>query len=450
MTSLDRRGNPCSSSSETARAAAEQALWRMMSQYGTPQAELDAAAAADPRWALPQVMQAGHRLGLAEPGLVDQALAQLQQAQALAAGATARERTHIEAVQRIAEGRWHDACRLWERLLLDHPRDALALHWAHLWDYRLGDAWSLRQRPARVLPEWDDSDPLQPQVLALHAFGLGQCNLHAQAEDEGRRALAADARLPAAVHAVAHALALQGRFDEGTGWLRQHQPQWAEGNALAGHLWWHQALFRLEALDTPGALRLLDLHLGGDAPGGTPQRVDAAALLWQLHLLGEDVGARCRALLRAWAPPAEAVGCHVVHDLHLVLALLGAGEVAAAERRVARCAERALAPAHARRSSHALAREVGLPLMRGMLAFARGDAQAACEALYTLRAQVPRLGAGPAPCDLVDQTLLAAATRSGQRALGRALVNERRLAAPLSPLARHWIERLGSDEQARA
>ncbi|MFO1294197.1 MAG: tetratricopeptide repeat protein [Rubrivivax sp.] len=450
MASPDRRGNPCSSGSEAARAAAERSLWCLLSHYGSPPAELEAAAAADPRWMLPHVMQAGHRLGLAEPGLVGEALAHLQQAQALAAGAAPRERMHLEAVQHVAQGRWRDACRLWDALLLEHPRDALALQWAHLWDFHQGDAVALQQRPARVLPEWDENDPLQPCVRALYALGLAECNLYAQAEDVGRRALAANPRLPTAVHAVAHVMAMQGRFDEGSAWLRQHQPQWAEGNALACHLWWHQALFRLEALDSVGVMRLLDHHLGGEALCGGMQRIDAAALLWRLHLLGEDVATRCRALLAGWPLPADAAGCHAIVDLHVVLALLGAGDVAAAERRVARCAERALAPADLRRSNHGVAREVGLPLMRGLLAFARGDARAACEAIYAVRALVPRLGGSQAQRELIDQTLLAAAARSGQRALGRALVNERRMAAPLSPLARHWIERLGGGEQARA
>jgi hypothetical protein len=42
---------------------------------------------------------------------------------------------------------------------------------------------------------------------------------------------------------------MQGRFEDGAAWLRQHQPQWAEGNGFAAHLWWHKSLFRLEALD---------------------------------------------------------------------------------------------------------------------------------------------------------------------------------------------------------
>jgi hypothetical protein len=47
----------------------------------------------------------------------------------------------------VLEGRWQQACRVWDELLVDHPRDALALQWAHLWDFYRGDAVGLRQRP---------------------------------------------------------------------------------------------------------------------------------------------------------------------------------------------------------------------------------------------------------------------------------------------------------------
>ena len=59
MTQHDARGIPVGSRSAAARDAADVALWRMMSFYDTPLADLDAAIAADPGWALPHMMKAG-------------------------------------------------------------------------------------------------------------------------------------------------------------------------------------------------------------------------------------------------------------------------------------------------------------------------------------------------------------------------------------------------------
>jgi len=451
MVFQDPRGVPSGSGSAAARDAVEHALWRMMSFYDTPLADLDTAEAADDGWALPPLMKAGFLLSLTEPAGVPEAAAHLATARArLHARSPAREHAHVDALGCVLEGRWAQAGRQWDAILLDHPRDALALQWAHLWDFYRGDALQLRARPARALPEWDVDDPLYPSVLGLYAFGLEENHEYAAAEDIGRQAVQADPRTPWAVHAVTHVMEMQGRFDDGAAWLRQQQPHWAEGNGFAVHLWWHKALFRLEAMDLAGALRLVDNHLCGDALQVTLNRVDAVALLWRLHLLGTDVTARCRALVQGWNLDPALAGQYAFNDLHAVLALLGAGEQACAERWVARCAERVLVAEDVRRDNHGMSREVGLPLMRGLLALARGDADAAVDAMYPARQVAQRLGGSHAQRDLIDQTLLAAAARGQRAGPGRALLNERRMAKPTTPLTRHWMEQLGDAEEARA
>jgi hypothetical protein len=460
----DDRGNPCGSTDATARAAVERALWRMMSFYGTPLDDLDCAMGADPGWALPHAMKAGFLLSLTEPALLDEADAHLAHARALSVRSPARERAHLQALQCVREGRWQAASRSWDDLLLQHPRDALALQWAHLWDFYRGDAPALRQRPARALPEWDTQDRLYPFVLGLLAFGLEENHQYPQAEEAGRRALASDPAVPWAIHAVAHVMEMQGRFEDGSAWLRQTQPYWAapgegaeslggcEPCGFAPHLWWHKGLFRLEAMDTPGALRLVDTHLSGSALQVGLQRVDAAALLWRLHLLGEDVQARCSALLAGWPLADSQAGHYAFNDVHVVLAMLGCGEVARAEGWLARCAARAMQPEDARRTNHAMAREVGLPLVRGLLALARGDADTALRLMWPARARAPQLGGSHAQRDLIDQTLLAAATQAGDagRRMGRALLNERCLDKAATPLTRHWAELLAPPAAASA
>lgn len=439
----DPRGHTLGTSSRAAAERVDMALWRMLSYNDTPLADLAQARQDDPGWLLPLVMQAGYLLSLTEPAQAAEVAGLLRQADALDAAATVRERAHLDAVRALAEGRWHQACRIWDDLLLDHPRDALALHWAQLWDLQRGDAPHLRLRPARALPEWDEQDPLYPYVLGLHAFGLQENNLHPQAEDVARRAVSGGVSVPWAVHAVTHVLDAQGRFEDGTAWLRQHQPGWAEGNAFACHLWWHMGLFRLEALDLPGVQRLIDAHLSGPLLQSTLQRLDAAALLWRLHLLGEPVQARFAELLRAWSPDPADAGAFAFNDLHVLLTLLGAQDMPQAEAWIARCAARAMDPEDARRANHNTAREVGLPLMRGLLALARGEGDVAVATLRGCRSQAQRLGGSHVQRDLIDQSLLAAAVLAGDQAVGRTLLNERRVAKPLTPLTRWWAQQLG-------
>ncbi|MEP6506415.1 MAG: tetratricopeptide repeat protein, partial [Betaproteobacteria bacterium] len=319
----DSRGLRLGTASRQAADHADEALWQIMTFADTPRFALQGAREADPGWAMPLLLEAGFRLGLNQPDDRAAAGPLLESAGPLAAHAPARERGHFEALLALRDGKVAAALRIWDDLLLEHPRDALAMHWAHQWDHARGDAQAMRLRPARALPEWDDTDPLFPCVLGLYAFGLAECQQLALAEELGRRAIAlaeeqrgaaSPVRVPWAVHAVTHAMEMQGRFDDGAIWLRQQQAGWTDGTRFASHLWWHLALFRLEALDVTGALRLVDTHLSGAALTHGLQCVDAAALYWRLRVMDVEVDALFKDLLQRWSPDPEQAGVHAFTD----------------------------------------------------------------------------------------------------------------------------------------
>ena len=437
---FDARGNAVSTRSPEALAASERALWRMMSFYGTPIDDLAAAQAADPAWPLPLTMQAGYLMSLTEPALWPEAHALLDRAAAMLLRANDRERDHLAALHTLAAGDWDGACGEWEALLLHHPCDGLALQWSHLFDFYRGDSTNLRQRVARVLPEWNEHDRLYPYVLGLHAFGLEECQLYAEAEATGRVALAKNPEVPWAIHAVAHVMQMQGRYRDGSEWMARRRDAWAQDNGFSGHLGWHHALFALEGLDTAEALRLFDDQLHGGPAQITLQRLDASALLWRLQLLGIDVGTRWNLLAAGWDLSEQASGAYAFNDLHALIALIGVGDLAHARRWMRQVARQAEAGGG---SNRGVARDVGAPLMRGLLAFAQGRFDEAIEAIYPARAALQRIGGSHAQRDLIDQTLLAAAAQAADPAAGRALLNERRLSGRETPLTDHWAGRLG-------
>ncbi len=432
----DPRGNPVSTDSRAALDASERALWRLMTFYGAPLDDLDVAIAADPSWLLPRLMKAGFLLGLSEAGFAREGAAVLDAAAPLLPGANARERAHHQALRTLQSGDWDGARGEWESLLLAHPRDALALQWAHLFDFYRGDAESLRERVARVLPAWDEADPLFPHVLAMHAFGLEESHRYAEAEEAGRRALATDPKAPWAVHAVAHVMEMQGRHEDGSAWLQRWRPEWVAGNGFSVHLGWHQSLFALERLDFDAVLTLHDEHMAAAKMQVTLERLDSAALLWRLHLLGADVGTRWQELAATWNTSADAAGHYAFNDLHLLLALIGAGDAAGAEAWLAATTRRAESEASG--TNRAMAREVGLPLMRGMLAFANEHFDEAVDLLHPVRSVAHRFGGSHAQRDLIDQTLLAASRRAGRADVLQALLKARMPAKASTPLTAHW------------
>ncbi len=126
-----------------------------------------------------------------------------------------REARHLQALRQLLDGRWHAAGRALEDLSIDYPHDMLALQAGQQIDFFTGDARMLRDRIARVLPDWSLELPGYHALLGLYAFGLEECGDYRLAERYGREAIALQPADAWAQHAVAHVLEMQGRREEG-------------------------------------------------------------------------------------------------------------------------------------------------------------------------------------------------------------------------------------------
>jgi hypothetical protein len=428
---IDARGVAVSTPNRTALDHYEQALWQFHSYVGNPIETIDAALIAQPDFVLGHAFRATLLLLTSERQYLAEARASIERAEQLAHTATARERGLIRAARCWLEGDWPGACQAWEAVLVDHPRDALALQAAHLTDFYLGDAKNLADRVARVLPAWDEQTPSYSYILGMYAFGLEECNHYGRAEELGRRALALEPRDGWSVHAVTHVMEMQARFDEGIAWLRTRQHDWAPDNAFAFHNWWHLALYHLERADYAEILALYDDHIYPQASGVSLQMLDASALLWRLQLFNVDVGERWARLADDWAAKADPEdGYYAFNDVHALMAYLGAGrdrEIAA----LLKAMERALDGPGV---NAMMTREVGLPVARALIAFTEARYEEAIEQLAQVRGSAQRFGGSHAQRDLLNLTLIEAARRAGSARLAAHLLNERAAHKPHSPL----------------
>jgi tetratricopeptide (TPR) repeat protein len=434
----DLRGIPVSSRNARSLERFEQALREFQSYFGDPVATLDAALAEDPDFVSGHLLRATV-LGLStERRFLPAMRESVEAAEARSAIANDRERALTRAVREWLDGDWPAAVREWEWVLIDHPRDALALQAAHLADFYLGDSTNLRDRVARVLPEWSTSTPGYSFVLGMYAFGLEETNLYDRAEEAGRRALAIEPRDAWSVHAVAHVMEMQGRYGDGARWYRERERDWAPENGLAYHNWWHLALFHLEAGEHAAALALYDERIRPKAGDLSLQMLDATALLWRLALQDADVGDRFARLADLWAGKADVEnGFYAFNDCHAALAFAAAGR-----RDELRAVEMALEAATQKEGVNAMmSRDVGLPLLRAIRAFAHGDFTRAGRTLARLRPVAHRFGGSHAQRDLISQTLLVAGIRSGRRRIATHFANERLGWKPDSPLTRRYRER---------
>jgi tetratricopeptide (TPR) repeat protein len=428
MTLHDSRGLAISSNRRASLEQLERATELTASFFTDPLAVIDVALVDDPRFAAGHCLRAALALMSTERGALPILAESVAAIEAIGAVANDRERRHAAAARAWLEGDFARSLRLYGDILVDYPRDLLALQTAHAADFFLGQSTLLRDRVAQVLPHWSTDVPGYGYVLGMHAFGLEETALYARAEETGRRALDLNPRDPWAVHAVAHVMEMQGRLGDGIAWLRGRVGDWAEGNAFAYHNWWHLALYHLELGEHDRALELYDARIRPAQTSVALEMVDASALLWRLKLRGVDVGDRWRPLADAWQPLAQD-GFYAFNDVHAVMALVGAGRWTDFAT-VLRSLDLAAAGTG---TNGMMSREVGLPLAKAFAAFGRERYDAAIDELLAVRAHANRFGGSHAQRDIVHLTLVESALRGGRAPLARALAAERTGAKRSSP-----------------
>ncbi len=341
-----------------------------------------------------------------------------------ALGLNEREAAHLQAIEEWISGDWGGASSTLDALLRRWPSDLLALQVGHQLDFFLGDAANLRDRPGRTLPEIDPVHPHAALVRGMQAFGLEESGHYGAAEAAGLAAVDVNPDDVWAIHAVVHVMEMQGRVAEGIRFLASRRDDWGSGNLFTVHNWWHLALFMLEAGDIDEVLAIYDGEVHSAESAGVPlEMLDASALLWRLYLDGHDTGARFDAIADAWATRRGADSWYVFNDVHLVMALLGAGRVAETEQHIGDL----IGYVHRNGGGTNLymAEEIGVPASRGLLRFAQGRYDDAVAELLPIRRTLSRFGGSHAQRDALQRTLLEAAIRAGQTELSRALVAER-------------------------
>jgi hypothetical protein len=436
MTRTDKRGNPVSYGSRDAIERLDRVFDMLHAYQADPLAEVDAIIAEYPEFALAHAFRAGALATATDKAFEPELIKSVNAAERLAQKANQRERLHIAACRAWLDGEWERGIEAWGRASTEYPRDLLALQYAHLGDFYLGYSHLLRDRVARVLPHWNRSVPGYGFVEGMYAFGLEEAGEYAKAEERGRAAAAVNRQDGWAVHAVTHVMEMQGRASEGADYLTAAADGWAPNSMFAFHLWWHKALFRIEANDIACTLKLFDENISAGGFGQALELVDGSSLLWRLSLLGHDVGDRWTDLADKWEARVDDA-YYAFNDVNAMLAFVGAGR-ANAQKRLIAAAKRAAA---GQGTNAMMSREIGVPACEGIAAFGRGDYAQAVEHLMPVRGKANRMGGSHAQRDMLSWTLTEAAIRLGDRALADATVAERLSWKPESPINRAWATR---------
>ena len=430
----DARGVAVSTSSAAALEHFETALTQFHSYTGDPLATMQQALQADPDFAMAHLFNAFAMYTATEQRYLPAVRESLAKATALKPRMNARERDLLDAADLLVDGKWREASRAFDSILVENPHDALAIQTAHLMDFFQGDALNLRNRISRVLPHWSEQMASYSYILGMHAFGLEECNQYPEAERAARRALELQPRDGWAVHAVTHVMEMQGRIGEGIEWLQSRESDWAPDNMFAPHNWWHLALFNIDLGNFDAALNLFDQKLMGPQSDMILVLVDATALLWRLRLEGVDVGDRFERVADIWKAKLEdEAGYYAFNDVHAMMSFAATGRTG----EIARLRRAMRNAAKGEQSNAAMTREVGLPLADGLLSFSNKRYAEAMRTIEPVRDIAGRFGGSHAQRDLLTLTMIEASIQLGDGRRARHYIGERLMHKPTA-----WSERL--------
>jgi hypothetical protein len=407
----------------TASEAAVQAYDKTIRAYATFRRDigacLKATFSADPDMVMAHVLKGYffHYMGL--PALIAKAEHCLADAEAASIGCSPRERNHIEALRAWCKRDYRAAMEIWERTLLEYPRDFLALKLANYLHFYLGDSANVRDSVARVLYAWDNAMPGYGLVRSLYAFGLQENGALAEAESVARASLELDPLDGWAVHTIAHVMESQDRNDEGIRFLQACESGWDSGNNFRYHLWWHRTLFHVDLQQYDAALELYDQRMWDAQSDEYLDLCNDASLLVRLELAEVNVGDRWHALFDKMKPRIDD---HIFAfvDAHVSMAL-AAVDPSSVDTMLASLRDQAM---RGHNTTAAVTRDIGYALSQAIAAHRAQDYATVAKLLAPNRYRVRAIGGSNTQRDLFFQLLVDATLRASQFPLARALLSE--------------------------
>ncbi len=319
MSETDCRGVPTSARNPAEVAAFDDGFELFLIYESAAGAAMKQVLADHPTSVMAAVLR-GYMMMMLESSAVHGKVAAMADSTLAEGGPNPRERLHLEAMKQWAGGDVRAAAGTWDRLLAEHPHDLLALKMHHYTTFWTGRASVLLSAVEGVIDAWDESTPGYDHVLGMYAFALNETGRYELAESTGRQAVEMNGEDLWSVHAVAHALEMQGSLAAGDAFFAVADDAWSTKNPFVGHIWWHAALFPWNAGDYDRVLKIYDERL---RPASTEFFLDLqnlSSLLTRLELAGVDVGDRWDEL---GEHAASRIGDHVLTftDVHCAMTL---------------------------------------------------------------------------------------------------------------------------------
>ena len=431
MVMADRYGLEITTSSTLAAERFQDGMDRLLSYNAGAEESFSSALEADPRLA---VAHTGTALLALVQGDAATARAAAGRARESVAGATRRERQHVEALGALIAGETARGLALVDEHVADFPRDAVLVHQAGNAIALVGRSDREAHRAAfmeRLAPAYGD-DWWYQSALAFTYHEVGRFE---ESRRLSERSLEQYPRNANAVHNLAHITFETLETESGAAFLDDWMKEYDRRASFHCHLAWHAAMFDLHRGRYARALEIFERDiLGGVNPRSA--MTDGTALLWRVRLdRGHDWGPD---LAPAWRALAEIAGRvsrpgFLFGEIHAALAYAGCGDDGAMATLVD-----SLKALDAK--GHPIAGRVALPLVQGTAAFAAGDHAGALRHFEPVESEMHRIGGSHAQWEIFEETMVACYLALERYDDALRLVR-RRLARRASPRDLGWQDR---------
>lgn len=409
----DRYGNPLTTQSDTARDAYVRGIDLLLGGDAGVEDAFEAAIAADDGFAMAHLALARAKQGLGKGAEVK---APLEQARALASGATAQEAGAIDALGLMLEGKGALAYPKIRAHVVDYPRDALLAQTCMGVFGLIGFSGQAGREAeqlayARALaPHYGDDWWFLCQ-LAFAELEVGQLDIARRNIDRSQELRPGAAH---GVHVKSHLLYECGETDEGIGLLTGYHADLDRTAQMHCHLSWHLGLWSLETGNLDRMWAIIDQDISPDVSRSPPMNIltDTAALLARAELRGVSVPEDYWHRISRYASERFPDTGIAFADVHAAMAHAMAGRGEALHGIVS--------------DATGPAAEVVRDLAEGFGAFAGGDWAGAVAAFAPAMSRHERIGGSRAQRDLLEMAMTAALLRQGQGDEARRFLATRR------------------------
>ena len=435
MTIIDRYGLEVTTSSPTAVEHFQDGMDRLLSYSVGSEESFTSALEADPQLAVAHI---GLALLALVQGDASTARAAAGRARETVAGATRRERQHVEALSALVAGETTRGLGLVDEHVAEFPRDAVVVNQAGNAIALAGGSDREQRRVAfveRLAPAYGDDWWFHSAL----AFAYHEVDRFEESRRLSERSLQQYPSNANAVHNLAHITFETLDTEAGAAFLEEWLQTYDRRASFHCHLAWHMAMFELHRGRYERALEIFQRDIVG-AANPRSSLTDGAALLWRFRLDGKPGGPLPWRSLADLAARVSSPG-FLFGQVHAALAYAACGDDAALGRLMDGL--RALDA-----KGHPIAGRVALPLVQGTVAFAAGDHAGALAHFEPVLEEMHRIGGSHAQWEIYEETMVISYL-SLERYDEASRLLRRRLARRASARDVAWLDRATAGREAR-